>query len=325
MKVCVFGAGAIGGYVGALLARAGVDVSLVARGPHGAAMRENGLTLHIGGDSFTVRPTVTDDPATLGPQDYVLLTLKAHSLPPIVDKLMPLIGPETAVVTAINGIPWWYGHGIDGPAGGHRLDSVDPGGRIWDTIGPERAIGTVVWQAAEVVAPGVVQHNYGERMPLGEPDGAKTPRAEALSKALISAGIKSPVRPRIRDEIWMKLWGNLSFNPISALTGSTLETIARDPATRAVVARMMEEAKAVGEATGARFTVSVDDRIGMTEKVGAHRTSMLQDLEAGRPMEISALVAAVSELGRLTGLPTPTIDAVLALVSLRAKEAGCLA
>ena len=211
------------------------------------------------------------------------------------------------------------------PAGGRRLDSVDPGGRIWDTIGPERAIGTVVWQAAEVEAPGVVRHGYGERMPLGEPDGSKSPRAEALSKALIAAGIKSPVRPRIRDEIWMKLWGNLSFNPISALTGSTLETLARDPGARAVIARMMEEAKAVGEATGARFTVSVDDRIGMTEKVGAHRTSMLQDLDAGRPMEISALVAAVAELGRLTGLPTPTIDTVLALVSLRAKEAGCLA
>jgi len=325
MKVCVFGAGAIGGYVGALLARAGVDVSLVARGPHGQAMRENGLTLHIGDESFTVRPTVTDDPATLGPQDYVLLTLKAHSLPPIVDKLIPLLGPETAVVTAINGIPWWYGYKIDGPAGGRRLDSVDPGGRIWDTIGPERAIGTVVWQAAEVEAPGVVRHGYGERMPLGEPDGSKSARAEALSKALIAAGIKSPVRPRIRDEIWMKLWGNLSFNPISALTGSTLETLARDPATRAVIARMMEEAKAVGEATGARFTVSVEDRIGMTEKVGAHRTSMLQDLDSGRPMEISALVAAVAELGRLTGLPTPTIDTVLALVSLRAKEAGCLA
>lgn len=325
MKVCVFGAGAIGGYVGALLARAGVDVSLVARGPHGAAMREAGLTLHIGEESFTVRPTVTDDPSTLGPQDYVLLTLKAHSLPPIVDRLMPLLGPDTAVVTAINGIPWWYGYKIDGPAGGRRLDSVDPGGRIWDTIGPERAIGTVVWQAAEVEAPGVVRHGYGERMPLGEPDGSKSARAEALSKALIAAGIKSPVRPRIRDEIWMKLWGNLSFNPISALTGSTLETLARDPATRTVIARMMEEAKAVGEATGARFTVSVEDRIGMTEKVGAHRTSMLQDLEAGRPMEISALVAAVAELGRLTGLPTPTIDTVLALVSLRAKEAGCLA
>lgn len=325
MKVCVFGAGAIGGYVGALLARAGVDVSLVARGLHGAAMRENGLTLHIGEESFTVRPTVTDDPSTLGPQDYVLLTLKAHSLPPIVDRLMPLLGPDTAVVTAINGIPWWYGYKIDGPAGGRRLDSVDPGGRIWDTIGPERAIGAVVWQAAEVEAPGVVRHGYGERMPLGEPDGSKSPRADALSKALIAAGIKSPVRPRIRDEIWMKLWGNLSFNPISALTGSTLETLARDPATRAVIARMMEEAKAVGEATGARFTVSVEDRIGMTEKVGAHRTSMLQDLDAGRPMEISALVAAVAELGRLTGLPTPTIDTVLALVSLRAKEAGCLA
>lgn len=325
MKVCVFGAGAIGGYVGALLARAGVDVSLVARGPHGAAMRENGLTLHIGEETFTVRPTVTDDPATLGPQDYVLLTLKAHSLPPVVDRLMPLLGPETAVVTAINGIPWWYGYKLDGPAGGRRLDSVDPRGRIWDTIGPERAIGTVVWQAAEVEAPGVVRHGYGERMPLGEPDGSKSARAEALSKALIAAGIKSPVRPRIRDEIWMKLWGNLSFNPLSALTGSTLEALARDPGARGVIAGMMAEARAVGEATGARFTVSVEERIGMAEKVGAHRTSMLQDLEAGRPMEIGALVAAVAELGRLTGLPTPTIDTVLALVSLRAREAGCLA
>ncbi len=323
MKICVYGAGAMGGYIGALLARAGVEVSLIARGPHLAAMQANGLKLRIGGEEIATRPFCTDDPAKAGAQDYVIVTLKAHSVPPVVERMLPLLKADTAIVTAMNGVPWWYFYKLAGPHENARLAAVDPGGVQWDRLGPERAIGTVLWQACEVVAPGVVQHVYGDRMPVGEPDGSRSPRVEALSKALIAAGLKSPVRPRIRDEIWLKLWGNLSFNPVSVLTHATLETLARDGGTRAVIAAMMEEAKAVGEKLGVRFAMSVAERIKTAESVGAHKTSMLQDLEAGRPMEIEALVGVVAELGRLVGVATPTIDTVYALVVRRAREAGC--
>ena len=322
-RICIFGAGAIGGYLGAKLAQTEAAVSLVARGPHLAAIRTKGLTLIEGEERSTVRLTAEEDPAALGPQDFVIVTLKAHSLPPIVDRLQPLLGPETAVVFAVNGVPWWYFYGLTGENENRRLESVDPGGRIWDGIGPERAIGCVVYPAAEVSEPGVVRHLDGDRFSLGEPSGERSERLRQLSQILIAAGIKAPQRPRLRDEIWIKLWGNCSLNPVSALTGGTVEEICRDPETRAVIRAIMVEAQAVGEALGARFAIDVDKRLAGAEAVGAHRTSMLQDLEKGRPMEVDALVGAVQELARLTGAPTPTLDTVLALVKQRARLAGC--
>ncbi len=322
-RICIFGAGAIGGYLGAKLARTEAAVSLVARGPHLAAIRAKGLTLIEGEERSTVRLTAEEDPAVLGPQDFVIVTLKAHSLPPIVDRLQPLLGPETAVVFAVNGVPWWYFYGLAGAHENRRLESVDPGGRIWDGIGPERAIGCVVYPAAEVSEPGVVCHLDGDRFSLGEPSGERSARLRQLGQILIAGGIKAPQRPRLRDEIWIKLWGNCSLNPVSALTGGTVEEICRDPETRAVIRAIMVEAQAVGEALGARFAIDVEKRLAGAEAVGAHRTSMLQDLEKGRPMEIDALVGAVQELARLTDTPTPTLDTVLALVKQRACLAGC--
>jgi len=323
MKVCIFGAGAIGGQVGAMLARSGVDVSLVARGPHLAAMQANGLSLITDEERFTVRPACTDDPAELGPQDYVMVALKAHSVPGVVDAMQPLLGPETAVVTAVNGIPWWYFHKLEGAHEGQQLGTVDPGGRQWQGIGPERAIGCVVWQAAEIAEPGVVRLSYGDRMPVGEPDNSRSERVKALSQALLAAGMKSPVKRDIRSEIWMKLWGNLSFNPMSLLTHATLERLAGDADTAGTVRAMMVEAQQVGEALGARFPIDVDRRIDGARSVGAHRTSMLQDLELGRPVELDALTGSVIELGRIVGIATPTIELVYGLARQRAREAGC--
>ncbi len=324
MKVCIFGAGAIGGYLGAKLAAAGdCEVSLIARGPHLEALRASGLTLISEAGRETHAVAATDDPAELGPQDYVVIALKAHSVPAVVDSLQPLLGPETAVVTAQNGVPWWYFYKLEGPYENARVAAVDPDGRLWDGIGPERAIGCVVYPAAEIEEPGVIRHIDGDRFPLGEPSGEKSERAQALSRLLVGAGLKAPLRPQIRNDIWVKLWGNLSFNPISALTGATLERICGQEDTRAVARAMMLEAQAIGEELGVRFAVDVDKRIEGAAAVGAHKTSMLQDLELGRPMEIDALVGAVAELGRLVEKPTPTIDTVLALVRQRAALAGC--
>ena len=323
MKICIFGAGAIGGFMGVKLAQAGADVSLVARGPHLAAMQANGLTLiEEDGTRSTVAVTASDDPAALGPQDYVIITLKAHSVPPVVEKMQPLIGQDTTIVSGVNGVPWWYFHKIGGPLEGTRLASVDPGDAQWNGFGPDRVLGCVVYPAAEVVEPGVVKHVEGNRFSLGEPDGSKSERALALSKALGAAGLKAPVRPKLRDEIWVKLWGNLSFNPISALTHATLDMLCTDEGTRAVARGMMVEAQEIAEKLGVKFPIDVDRRIDGGAAVGAHRTSMLQDLDQGRPMEIDALVSSVQELGRLTETPTPTIDTVLALVRLRARVAG---
>ena len=322
MKICVFGAGAIGGYMGVKLAQA-ADVSLVARGPHLAAMQANGLKLIEEDGESTVEVTASEDPAELGVQDYVIVTLKAHSVPGVVDKMQPLIGPETTIVSGVNGVPWWYFHKIGGDLEGTRLESVDPGNKQWDGFGPDRVLGCVVYPAAEVIEPGVIKHIEGNRFSLGEPDGSKSERAQALSKALGAAGLKAPVRPRLRDEIWVKLWGNLSFNPISALTHATLDVLCTDPGTRAVARGMMLEAQEIAEKLGVKFPIDVEKRIDGGAAVGAHRTSMWQDLDQGRPMEIDALVGSVQELGRLTDTPTPTIDTVLALVQLRGRMAGC--
>lgn len=322
MKVCIFGAGAIGGYMGVKLAKAGADVSLVARGPHLSAMQEKGLTLIEEEETTTVSVTASDDPTTLGVQDYVIVTLKAHSVPPVVSKMAPLIGPNTTIVSGVNGVPWWYFHQLEGEHEGTRLESVDPGNVQWDGFGPDRVLGCVVYPAAEVIEPGVIKHIEGNRFSLGEPDGSKSERALALSKILSDAGLKAPVRPKLRDEIWVKLWGNLSFNPISALTHATLDVLCTDEGTRAVARNMMLEAQEIAERLGVKFPIDVDRRIAGGAAVGAHRTSMLQDLDQGRPMEIDALVASVQELGRVTNVPTPTIDTVLGLVRLRARTAG---
>ena len=323
MKVAIFGAGATGGYLGLHLARSGVETTLIARGPHLQAMQENGVTVLSEGGSLNARPLCTSDPRDAGPQDYVIMTVKAHAGPGVVDAVQPLLGPSTAVVTAQNGVPWWYFYRSGGAFDGHRLVSVDAGGRQWDGIGPERAVGCVVYPATALEAPGVIRHRYGDRFTLGEPSGEKTSRVLALSRMLIKAGFRAPVRS-IRDEIWVKLWGNVSFNPISALTLATLDRIAGDPGTRAVARAMMTEAKQIGEALGIRFRMSIEKRIAGTASVGAHRTSMLQDLEAGRTMEIDAIVTAVQEMGRLVDVPTPTIDLVLALLRQRAEAAEAM-
>ena len=322
MKVCIFGAGAIGGYMGVKLAKAGADVSLVARGPHLAAMQEKGLTLIEEGETTTVPVTASDDPAALGVQDYVIVTLKAHSVPPVVSKMAPLIGPNTTIVSGVNGVPWWYFHKLEGTHEGTQLQSVDPGNVQWDGFGPDRVLGCVVYPAAEVIEPGVIKHIEGNRFSLGEPDGSKSERALALSKILSNAGLKAPVRPKLRDEIWVKLWGNLSFNPISALTHATLDVLCTDEGTRAVARNMMVEAQEIAERLGVKFPIDVDRRIAGGAAVGAHRTSMLQDLDQKRPLEIDALVASVQELGRVTDVATPTIDTVLGLIRLRARTAS---
>ncbi len=323
MKVAIFGAGAIGGMMGVKLASAGADLSVVARGPHLAAMQANGLTLVEGETRTTVHPRATQDAAELGPQDYVIVTLKAHSLPAAAPDIAKMMGPSTALITAINGVPYWYFHGLDSPHRDRRVESVDPGGKLWSILPPAQAIGCVVYPAAEVTEPGVITHGYGDRLSLGEPDGTRSDRVEALSKLLIASGLKAPIRPRIRDEIWVKLWGNLCFNPVSALTGATLATITGRPDLRALCKSMMLEAQAVAESLGVRFAVSVEKRIDGAAEVGEHKTSMLQDLERGRPMEIDALLGAVVELGAVTGHPMPICESVLALVRQRAREAGC--
>jgi 2-dehydropantoate 2-reductase len=321
MRICIYGAGAIGGYIGALLTTQDLDVTLVARGPHLAAMQANGLRLLIDGAEHVVHPRLTDNPVEAGIQDYIIVTVKSPSMKSIVEPMQHLLGPETSVITAVNGIPWWYFYRHGGDWENHRLATVDPGDVLWNGIGPERVIGCVVYPATEVIRPGVIKHIEGNRLTLGEPSGEKTERVLALSKILMDAGLKAPVR-RIRDEIWLKLWGNLSFNPISALTLATLDVVATDPETRALAKAMMIEAQQVGEKLGVRFLLKVEQRLDGAAAVGAHRTSMLQDLEAGRPMEVDALVASVQELGRLVEVATPTIDIVLALVRQRARSAG---
>lgn len=322
MKICIFGAGAIGGYLGAKLAAHGTDVSLVARGAHLDAMRTNGLRLIEETGETNVSVTASSDPQDLGEQDYLLITLKAHSVPPMVEKMAPLIGKHTTILSCVNGVPWWYFYKFGGDLEGTQLESVDPAGAQWNGFGPEKVLGCVVYPAAEVVEPGIIKHIEGNRFSLGEPDGQKSDRIVTLSRIFTEAGLKAPVRPRIRDEIWVKLWGNLSFNPISALTHATLDILCTDPSTRIVARNMMLEAQHIAEKLGVKFPIDVDRRIDGGAAVGAHRTSMWQDLDMGRPMEIDALVGSVKELGHITNTPTPTIDTVLGLIQMRGKMAG---
>ncbi len=321
MRICIYGAGAIGGWLGVQLSLAGEEVTLIDRGPHLAAMQKNGLKLLIAGEERIAHPRCLEDPADAGPQDFVFLTLKSHSLPGVADQTQTLLDDNTAVVTGFNGIPWWYFYQLAGKYESHKLESVDPGGRIWAKIGPERAIGCVVYPAAEIAAPGIIRHIEGDRFILGEPDGRQSERANKLCGALQKAGLTSRVRSNIRDDIWVKLWGNLCFNPISALTHATLDVVAGEPGTAHICKLMMLEAQAIGEKLGAKFRVTLDQRLAGAVAVGAHKTSMFQDLELGRPMEIDALVTVVQELGLMVDVPTPTIDIVLALIQQRARTA----
>jgi 2-dehydropantoate 2-reductase len=322
MKIGIYGAGAIGGYLAVLLANAGHEVTCIARGAHLAAMKERGLKLKIDGEEKVAKIFATDDPREAGPQDYLFVALKAHQAYEAAENFLPLLGPETPVVTAMNGVPWWYFHKLPGRYENHRLQSVDPGGWQWKTLGPERAIGCVVYPATEIAEPGVIVHKYGNKFTLGEPDGSLSERGIRLSEAMEDAGFRAPLRDNIRDDIWIKLWGNLCFNPISALTGATLDIVATDTATRILSRSMMLEAQSIGEALGVHFRVDVHRRINGAAEVGAHKTSMLQDLERGRPMEIDALVTAVQEMGRLADIETPYIDSVLGLIQQRAKVLG---
>lgn len=322
MKVCIYGAGAIGAHIGVLLKLAGVDVSLIARGPHLEAIKENGLKLITGGEEKVARMPATKDPAELGVQDYVIIALKSHQAWDVAEQMTPLLGPNTAVVTAQNGIPWWYFYGFEGQYANLQLETVDPRGRQWNALGPERAIGCTVYPAAEIVSPGVVKHTYGDRYGLGEPTRKETERVKRLAEAFETAGLKPKIYPEIRNDIWLKLWGNLCFNPISALTRATLDVVATDTGTRSVARHMMEEAETIARRIGVHFRVDIERRINGAASVGAHRTSMLQDLEKGRPIELDALLSVVQEMGRLVEVNTPTIDAVLALTKQMGRVAG---
>jgi 2-dehydropantoate 2-reductase len=318
MKIAIVGAGAIGGYVGAKLALAGEEVTFIVRGANLTAIGNNGIKLIMqdGTEHVAANVKATDDYAQAGPQDLVILALKAHQVEAVADQLPKLFGPDTAVVTMQNGIPYWYFHRHGGPFEGRTVASVDPTGKQARLIPPERVIGCVVYPASDLIAPGVVQHVEGDRFPLGELDGSSSERVLAISEAFTRAGFKAPVLANIRAEIWLKLWGNLTFNPISALSHSTLVDICQFPLTRELACAMMQEAEAVAGKLGIEFRVTLDKRIAGAEKVGKHKTSMLQDVEAGRGPEIDALVGAVVELGRLTGTPTPHIDSVYAVVKL---------
>ena len=321
MKIAIIGAGAIGGYVGVKLALAGEDVTFIVRGANLAAIRNNGmkLVMHDGSEQVARSVKATDNYAEAGAQDVVILAMKAHQLEAVANDVPKLLGPKTSVVTMQNGVPYWYFHQHGGALAGSRLRTVDPTGLIGEKIPARHVIGCVVYPASELVQPGVVRHIEGDRFPVGELDGSTSERVTAISNTLIKAGFKAPVLDNIRAEIWLKLWGNLTFNPISALSHSTLEAICQYPLTRELAAGMMAEAQAVAGKLGITFRVTIDKRIAGAEKVGKHKTSMLQDVEAGRAPEIDALVGSVVELGRLTETPTPHINATYALVKLLAK------
>lgn len=320
MKICVVGAGAIGGLLAVKLQHAGEDVSVIARGPHLAAIKSSGLKLvEETGDEIVAPVRATDKIAEAGQQDLVILGMKAHQVAAIVNDLEHLYTPDTTVLTAQNGIPWWYFFKHGGTYEGRRLESVDPGGVVADNLPIDRVLASVVYPAAEIVEPGVIKHIEGNRFSLSEIDNSETPRIKQVSETLKRAGFKAPVVSDIRAELWTKLWGNLSFNPVSALTHATLEDLCRYPLTRALVADMMREAQSVGEALGIRFRIPIEKRIAGGEAVGKHKTSMLQDIETGRAVEADALIGSVIELGRIVNVPTPHLDTAYALVKLLSK------
>ncbi len=316
MKFVIVGAGATGGFLGARLAQAGEDVTLVARGPHLAAMRASGVRVHSEAGDFVAHPACTDELSVVNEADTVFLTVKAHSLPEIAPRLGPLLGPHTTVVTAQNGIPWWYFERHGGPLEGTRLRTVDPDGAIARNIETRRVVGCVVYPATSLVEPGVIRHVEGTRFSIGELDGSKTERCQAIAAALIKAGLKCPIRARIRHDLWVKLLGNVALNPLSALTRATLAEVATQPEVQAVARAVMEEADSVARTLGVELEIGVEQRLAGAEKVGEHKTSMQQDVESGRPLEIDAMVGAVVEIGDLLSLPLPHLRTVYACAKL---------
>jgi len=322
MKFAIVGAGAIGAFAGAMLTKAGEDVTLIARGPHLRAMQEHGVRVRGEIGDFEAHPTATDDPSTVGPVDVVLLTLKAHSLTAMAPRLAPLMGPETIVVSAQNGIPWWYFYQHGGDWEGTHLETVDPGGVIGRNIDPARVIGCVVYPSTTIVEPGIVWHIEGTRFAIGEPDGSKSERCRRIADSFIKAGLRCPIRTNIRHDMWVKLMGNVAYNPISALTRATLIDIVQRPETRKLAAAIMTEAESVAKKLGIDLGVSVEQRLEGAEKVGHHKTSMLQDVEAGRPMELEAIVGAVVELGNKMNLSLPYTNSLYACVKLLGLHAN---
>jgi 2-dehydropantoate 2-reductase len=312
VRIVIAGAGAIGGYIGARLARAGADVVLFARGPHLQAMRERGLRVRSADGDFEVRPDVTGDLTSVGTPDVVFVGVKAHSLAALAPQLRSVFGPDTVVVSTQNGLPWWYFQGHGGELDGYRLERVDPGGVISTSIDQRRVIGSLAYFSTDITEPGVIHHTEGNRITLGEPDGSRSERCRQIAEALIAAGFRCPTTTRIRHEIWVKLLGNVAFNPISALTGGTLQDLARHPDVARVVRDVMRETEAVAAKLAIELPISIDQRMVGAERVGAHKTSMLQDYEAGRPMEIEAVVGAVVELGERLGVPMPATRAIYA-------------
>jgi len=322
MKFLIAGAGAIGAYIGARMAQAGFDVTLFARGPHLRAMQEHGVRIKSSEGDFVARPTIASSLEEVGPVDVVFLGVKAHGLPQLAPHLGPVLGPDTTVVSTQNGIPWWYFQGFGGEWEGLRLERVDPGGVISSALEAKRVVGSIIYFATEIAAPGVIHHTEGNRITLGEPNGTRSDRIRVLAESLIASGFRCPVTTRIRQEIWVKVLGNASFNPVSALTRATLVQIARDPGTSSVIRSIMQEVEAVSHKLGMELPVSIDQRIAGAEKVGEHKTSMLQDLEAGRPMELEALVGAVVELGERVGLAMTSTRTVYHCTKLLSQRAS---
>ena len=320
MKICVFGAGAIGGYIGCSLSKAGANVSLIARGPHKEAIEENGLTLITKNRSETFNLKVTENPEKLGTQDYIIIAVKAHAIADIVESLKPLLNKDTAILSAVNGIPWWYFYKANSNTilENTHIDSVDPGGIIWKNLNPERALGCVVYPACEIEKPGVIKHIEGNRFSLGEPSGLNTDRLKILSDLFIKGGLKAPQKKNLRDEIWIKLWGNCSFNPISAITGASLDIIGNDPSSRVLIKQMMEECQKVGEAVGVHFGVSIDKRIDGASSIIGHKPSTRQDIEMKRPLEIDPIMSAIIEIGNKLRIPTPMLKHINSILKLKA-------
>ena len=324
VKICVYGAGAIGGYLAACLHDAGAEVSLIARGPHLEAIQNHGLQLKIRGETHHYNLKASNTPSDFGEQDYIIIALKAHGITHITEEIKPLLGPNTAVVSAVNGLPWWYFFkaNTNTDLDNKHLQSVDPDGKIWNSIGANRAIGCVVYPACEISKPGTITHIEGERISLGEPSGEMTERMKILSELMIKGGLKAPQKKRIRDEIWIKLWGNCSFNPVSALTGASLDKIAEDPSTRKIVRDIMQECMEIGERLSIRFAVSIEDRINGAGKIIGHKPSTRQDIEMGRPLEIDPLVTVLIELAQHLNIETPILTSVSSLLKLQARTLG---
>lgn len=322
VRIAVVGAGAIGAYWGAALHRGGAEVHLIARNEHLHAMRSQGVRVISARGDFVAHPHATDDPTEVGPVDYVFLGLKAHGYPTCGPLVEPLLGPDTAVIAAQNGIPWWYFHKLPGPYEGRRIEAVDPGGATSALLPPERAIGCVVYPATVIESPGVIRHLEGTRFSIGEPSGEISARCVALSEAMIAGGLKSPVEPDLRNDIWIKLMGNVAFNPLSALTRATMVDICQHSGTRELVERLMEETLDIAARVGATPEISIEKRLRGAEGVGHHKTSMLQDLEAGKELELDAIVTAVVELADITGAPAPTLRAIHAATDLLARTCG---